>query len=366
MKYLVLVIAATALLTACSTKNDGSGENLPPATGITGDMYLIMDSTQWKGPLGAVLDSVFRAEMRGLPREESIFRMHWIDPRKLNFVLKQRRNLVFAVSFDQRTTGAAIVKKLFTPQAVERIKSDPNYFVQTSPNVFAKGQEVMYLFGATEAALINNVRANASRLVEFFNKTERDRLTKSLFKSGRLKGVSEWLQKNFQADLQVPFGYKLVQNEKDFLWARQINPKDDKDVFIARAKYESQEQFKKENLIAFRDAVCKKYLYEDPDLPDSYLVTETSIPFIPVETREFNFNGIYAVEMRGLWRTNNKSMGGPFMSFALADEATGMFYYIEGFTFSPSRDQRELMRELETILYTFKVSSQLPTAKKSS
>ena len=91
-------------------------------------------------------------------------------------------------------------------------------------------------------------------------------------------------------------------------------------------------------------------------MPDYYLITETCIPYIPVQVRQVNFDGMYALEMKGLWRTNNKSMGGPFLGYAMADEKTGKFYYIEGFTFSPSKSQREIIRELETILMTFRPS----------
>jgi hypothetical protein len=168
------------------------------------------------------------------------------------------------------------------------------------------------------------------------------------------------MRKDFNCEMKVPFGYQLVMNEPDFLWVRQINPQDDKDIFIARKKYTSPEQFKKDSLIAFRDEVCRKNIFEDPERSDTYLLTETSIPYKPVITREINFNKKFAVEMRGLWRTNNLTMGGPFLGYAFVDEAQGLLYYIEGFTFSPGKDQREIMRELETILYTFKVSSELP------
>jgi hypothetical protein len=112
-----------------------------------------------------------------------------------------------------------------------------------------------------------------------------------------------------------------------------------------------------------RDEFCKKYLFEDPDNANSYLITETTVPFIPVKTKEVSLNGHYAIEMRGLWRANNFSMGGPFVSYALVDEQTGKFYYIEGFTFSPSKDQREIMRELETILSTFRTSESIETVQ---
>src|SRR5689334_23732036 len=105
-----LLLAIALLTAACGGKN-----SLPRASGVSGDMYVVMDSIQWRGELGKVVDSLFAADMEGLPRSEPIFNMRWVDPRKLNFVLKQRRNLIFAMSLDQNTSGAAAVRRLFTP-----------------------------------------------------------------------------------------------------------------------------------------------------------------------------------------------------------------------------------------------------------
>ena len=221
----------------------------------------------------------------------------------------------------------------------------------------------MYLFGNTEKDLIKNIRAKGHYLLEHFNRKEKERLSVSLFKTGQIVGVSDWLKTNMKCDIKIPFGYKLVINNDEFLWMRQINTRDDKDIFIASVPYRSEEQFNKQNLISLRDEFCKKYLFEDPEMLNSYLITETTVPFIPVTTKEVSLNGKYAIELRGLWRANNFSMGGPFVGYALVDEALGKFYYIEGFTFSPSKDQRELMRELETILSTFRTSESIETTK---
>jgi hypothetical protein len=336
---------------ACGDK----GSSLPRASGITGDMYVVMDSIQWKGEVGKVVDSLFSAEMEGLPRSEPIFNMKWVDPRKLNFILKQRRNLIFVMSLDQKSEGAAVVRRLFSAASLDKIRTQEGFYVETSSNLFATGQEVMFLFGRTQTELLKNIRTGGKNLVEFFNIKERERLEARLLKTGQVAGVSDWLQKNFQCSISIPYGYKLVQNEKDFLWVRQINTADDKDLFIARTNYTSESQFSKDSLINFRNYICRKYLFEDPDIANSYLVTEM-LPFVPVQTRTISFNGHYAVEMRGLWRTNNKSMGGPFLSYAMTDQSTGTFFYIEGFTFSPSKSQREIMRELETILMTFRMN----------
>jgi hypothetical protein len=279
-------------------------------------------------------------------------------------VLKQRRNLIFAVTLDKRTSGAAQIRKLFTEESLEKIKADSSLFSQNAKDVFAKGQEVLYLFGQTEPQLIQHIRKNGKKITGYFDTKERERLTQSLFKAGQLKGIPPLLRKEFQCEMKVPFGYQLVMNNEEFLWVRQINPKDDKDVFIARKKYHSQTQFSRDSVIAWRDAICRKYLFADPDRLDTYLVTETTVPFKPVIIREINFNKKFALEMRGLWRTNNFVMGGPFLSYTLVDEPLGMLYYIEGFTYSPGKDQREIMRELETILHTFRTSSEMTTASR--
>lgn len=360
MKKLFWLITISCTILSCGNEKGGK----PNAAGLPGDMFLVMDSTQWKGPLGDVLDSVFNASMPGLPRDEGIFHMKWVDPRKLNFVLKQRRNLIFAVTLDKHGEGAEIVKKLFTKESLEKIRQEPEKYNITTKDVFAKGQEVMFLFGNRETDLIKQIRDNRQKLVEYFELSERERLNQSLFRAGQLKGIPGILAKDFSCEMKVPFGYQLVDNNKEFLWVRQINPRDDKDVFIARKKYSSEKQYSKDSILQMRAAFCKKYLYEDPDKPYSYLVTETENA--PVETKQINFNGKLAVEMRGLWKTNNLTMGGPFLSYTFVDEGTGMLYYIEGFTYSPSKKQREIMRELEVILRTFRTSKEMNKAGKSS
>jgi hypothetical protein len=355
MRLLIALLFSAALFTACDPADRTA--NLPKAAGSSGDLYLFMDSTQSKGKVGAVMDSIFNQEMIGLPREESIFHVAFIDPRKINFVLKQRRNLIFVTTLDKNAPGNRVIKDLLTEEQIKEIQNDSSKFIETYEDVYAKDQQVMFLVAQTEDQLIAKLRKNSQRLIDFFDKIERERMNASLFTNGTLNGVTKWLKENFQVEMTIPFGYKLVQNEQDFVWVRQINPQDDKDVFIARTDYTSEDQFKPENLIEFRNQVCRKYLYEDPDKPNTYLVTETDIPYKPVTTKVVNFNGNYAVEMRGLWRTNTRSMGGPFLAYAMTDKATGKFFYIEGFVYGPSKDQREMMRQMETILHTFKMEA---------
>ena len=171
---------------------DGSKEEmLPSATGISGDVYLIMDSAQYKGPLGALIDSVFRSEYLVINRPEPLFKMHWVDPRKLNYTLKLRRNLIYAVTLDQSGTGANRVERMLTAESINKIKADTSFFFKAVTNQFAKGQQTFFLVGAREELLTKKIRKNAARLVAALNKSEQERLTQQLLKAGSLKGLNE-------------------------------------------------------------------------------------------------------------------------------------------------------------------------------
>ena len=84
------------------------------------------------------------------------------------------------------------------------------------------------------------------------------------------------------------------------------------------------------------------------------MLTETAN--FDVFRKEINFKNHYAVELRGLWRVNKYYMGGPFVSYAMVDEASNRLYYVEAFLYSPGKPQRDHMRELETIIKTFNIS----------
>jgi hypothetical protein len=358
MIRIIVFFTFVGTLWACSsgTKNK---DYLPKATGSPGDIILVIDSMQWKGPVGEELRNILSAEVPGLPREESLFNVIHVHPSDKIYLLTQIRNLIYVFTLDQTTPGAQRLIREFTPETIEQIKSDSSYYIYTTKDVNAKGQEVMYLFGQTQESLVRHLRQNARNIVDYFNDLERSRLEAKLFKTKSTESISEFLKKEQQCSIDLPYGYKLADKQNDFIWFRMIELEVDKDVFITWKPYESEYQLLPDSLIAWRDATAKKYLFEDPDNPVSYILTETEVPFNPVTARQSRLNERYAMELRGLWRTNNKSMGGPFVGYALVDEPRGLVYYIEGFTYSPGKPQREIMRELETILKTFRTSADI-------
>jgi hypothetical protein len=66
----------------------------------------------------------------------------------------------------------------------------------------------------------------------------------------------------------------------------------------------------------------------------------------------------HMAEMRGLWKTEKGvSMGGPFISISLLDEANKQVITVEGFVFAAGFNKRNYMRQLEAILVNMKFPS---------
>lgn len=352
--FTLLISLIIFVFIGCSSSGKRNPEYLPAATGKPGDILVVMDSNQWKDSLGIALRKILKAEIEGLPREEPMFNVIWVQPTRNLSLLAQLRNIMFVFTLDRNTTGTRILKEDFSAETLERIKSDTSFFSTIVEDEYARGQKVMYLYGDTEQALIHHLRENGKKITDFINTEERKRIQKQLLSGGATKGLTSMLREDYHFEMRFPVGYKIADKQRDFIWLRAIEPEVDKDIWVTWKSYESEYQLLPDSLIAWRDATAKKYLFGDPADPVSYVVTELEVSFIPVVAKQVNFNDQFAMELRGLWRTNTKTMGGPFLSYGLVDESRNLVYYIEGFTFSPGKDQREIMRQLEAILWSFK------------
>lgn len=351
----LLIISVFFLFCNCS--GNTSKGLLPPSSGDWGEIILVMDSAKWEGELGSVIKETFQPRVEGLPREEPLFTIHVVNPLKLNGILKSSRYMIFVTSFESVSQQSGALKNYFTQESIGTIMQDSSRFLHINENEFAKGQKVMYLFGQNDRQLIQNIRNNRKALQEFFNDQETKRLISSIYAGKEVKGINEHLVEEHQFLIRVPFGYQIADERENFIWLRNIGAETDKNIFVSYQDYYNEEQLSPEYLVDWRDQIGRKYIFEDPERPNTFVMTERDD--YPVLSEVTNINNRYTVNLRGLWHTNNLSMGGPFISYSFVDESLNRIYYIEGFLFSPGKPQRESLRELRTILSTFQSSSEL-------
>lgn len=358
MRYIFIALIISIAFISCTSSTSGKKDEslMSMARGKSGEVILVMDSTKWEGELGDAVRNIFMSSVEGLPRPESHFTIRYVDPRKLNDVLKGVKNMIFVTTFDSKTKGSRTINNYFTKESRAKIKSNENLFLVTDKNVFAKGQEVMYLFGNNQDILISHLKENTQKLRDHFNSIEAKRTAAKLYKGKRVVGIENALKKKHNCFVKVPYGFKLVQEEKGFIWMRRIDTDVDRDIFIGYQDYTDESVFEHTKVMAFRHEITKQYLFDDPAKPQTYVTVQKEAPLFQ---REVNFHDKYAIETKGLWKTNNNSMGGPFKSYLFVDESMNRVYYIEGFVYSPGKKQREIMREIDVILSTFRTANEL-------
>ena len=314
---------------------------------------MVINKRKYAAELGDAIKEVFRESVDGLTRPEPMFTLRVIEPSEFNRIFKIARNIVYVTSFQGSGAADKWLQGTFGEESRNRIMSDPNLFMQTSEEQFAKNQKVLQLFGKDDATLIKNIKENKEVIQNFFNIAEKQRLSRSLKMSLASKMILQQVNNKLGVNIKIPAGYELANLEEDFMWARFLPPVGaSKNLFVYYKEYKSQEEFEFNNVVELRNEIGKKYIYGDPENEESFMITETE--FMKPSFRTINFNDQYTVEMRGAWKTNNFSVGGTFISYTFVDQPTNRLYYIEGFVIHPNEEHRELIREMESLLTTFR------------
>ncbi|MGB3778459.1 MAG: DUF4837 family protein [Tunicatimonas sp.] len=365
-RLIVLLSLLLPYLTACENTSQST---LPLARGTDDEVLLVMDSTAWQGELGDELRLTFREAMPGLPQAEPYFDIRYVDPFKLNSVLRSAKNILFVTTLDNKTPAGRRMQSYFTEESIQRIRENQDLYMFEKQDEFARGQEIYHLFGNTEDELINNLQENRMKIRQRLVNVLLDRITEGLYKGNEQKSVSKYLLENYGFSLRVPFGYDLVplaDDVEDFVWLRQLG-EIDKNVIVTYKDYTSEEAFDPDNILAFREKQLGRYIADDPT---AYMTVQRVVPkgegvepdtITLVEYDTVTFQGRYAVEARGLWRLSNDSMGGGFLSYTFVDEAQDRLYYIEGYVYSPGEKKRPSIRELEAVLRTFRTPEEPAT-----
>lgn len=350
--HLIFVGLCLLAIWSCSSKKgENSKSYLPVARGADGVILVVMDSSLWTDSLGAELKKTFAGSIPGLPQDEPYFTIRRINPLKLNDILKAAKNMIFVTTLDQRGSESNAMRNYMTGESLKRIQADSSIFRFTNKDVYARGQEILHLFGQDQDQLIAHIRANRSALRNYFLNIEKGRISQNLFNKEE-KNMSTLLEKDHGFSLRIPHGYELAKNEKDFVWVRFLDSEFEKDVFVYHTPYVSKEPF--DDPVEYRESITSKKM-RDVEKPEVYMTTQD----VPHQVEEVNFKGKYAKETRGLWKLSDISGGGAFVSYVFVDESQKRMYYLEGYVYAPAGDKREFMREMEVILSTFRSGEEL-------
>ena len=323
-----------------------------PAGGDADEIIVVVDSAVWDGPVGEQVRKTLAAPMIGMRQDEALFDIYKVNPLKLNSVLKSAYNMIYITTLDSRTNQSKELRAMFTDESLKKIQSDTSFFQVTEENKFALGQKVLYLFANNEQDLANKIARNRGAILNVFE-TQARKITKARILDSRSTGIEKKIIDGHGYSIQVPYGWDLAADLPDFVWIRELDRQKEKNIFIYQERYTDMKVFN--DIGALRDRITELHL-RDGQKTDLYVKRQE---IIPVFSKQINFNNKFAMESRGLWAVSDNTAGGPFLSYTLVDEENQMLYYIEGYVFHAAGKKKRLMREMDAILSTFRMPSEI-------
>ncbi|WP_375580964.1 DUF4837 family protein [Marivirga tractuosa] len=354
--FLIIFLFTSLFMVSCDDEGKGGQQNkdsnstMQKARGESGEVILVIPPSLWESELGDLLREVFTSNVKVLPQDERLYDIKPVDPSKFNSVFKASQNLMFVATLDNQNPEGKYMKRYFTENSLNQIEKNPDLFSFEQEDVYARGQDVLYLFGRNEKELIKNINENKAGLKEFFNEKETERLVSS-FKKTAEKGIMNYIEDSLNLELIIPIGFDIAKKSDDFIWLRELDSKEEFNIWVVKMPYNDESVFDPKNIKSFRNSLGKKYI-TDKDIPDLHLTSQDELDFV-IDT--VNLNNQYALRIKGLWKYSDSSRGGAFVSYLFANEDSGELYYLEGYLDAPGESKREPMRRLKAILGTAKL-----------
>ncbi|VAW13583.1 hypothetical protein MNBD_BACTEROID01-403 [hydrothermal vent metagenome] len=331
----VILICSALFIVSCTNP---SGQVMKKgATGKPGEMIVVISKESWESSPGNLIRETLGQPQLALPQEEPLFNLIDVPHEAFTDIFKSTGNIVITkISPTAEETGIAFQNDVWArPQATVKISAK-------------NSEEFNDLF--TE---------NSDKILAYFLHAEKKRLMDS-YKKIPEKAVLNTLQKH-GISMYVKPGFIIAKEKDDFFWFRYETPEISQGIFVYWFDYTSDSIFTSDFLVAKRDSLLRKYV--PGPLEGGFMTTETRVPQV---FNIFEHNGNYAAEMRGLWKVENDFMGGPYILLAELDASSQRVVVADGYVYAPSKNKRNLLREVEAMIYSLKFKDQKKNDKINS
>lgn len=335
LSALFTVIMILAAVPSCLNSDNDRSSMLPNVAGSTGELIVVIDNLKWDGEVGDKIREVFAAPVKGLPQAEPIFDLVNVTPGKFGEYYITHRNVIFV------QTGA-----------------DKEQKATIKTNKYSSTQLIIYLEGKNDGEVTELLEREKKVIIEKINITERDRWM-SYYRHSINSVNFNILREKHKLILHVPSNYKLDVNEKGFVWFSSETPVTTQAVLIHYFDYNGENYFNEDSIRSIRNNMTRIKVEGPSD--GTWMKIEDQLP---VEYSTFRFRERNYAMLRGLWTLENGFMGGPFVTLVTKDEVNNRFVMLDGFVYAPNDDKRELLRQVEAILYT--VSFDIGSGEKTS
>ena len=323
--YLLMCLAVGIFCTSC----DLSSSRLSSAMGNTGEVLIVIGDHHWKGALGDSIRRYLTEPVMGLPAPEPMFELS--QKSALSSFLQKYRNIV-SVNIDPGYEMANL-----------GVRSD----------AYAKHQLIFNIDAPSADSAIACLYRNKDLIVGGFLLKGRDAIIDD-YKRNVARQVVEQMREKNQIDIIIPGSYTLDVETDDFAWLSREEGERQWGILMWKEPYLRQSQLETDSLIFKMNTMTRRNV--PGKIAGSYMADE---PLVPPIVKRFEKDGVYSVQLNGLWQMENGFLGGPYVSQTIVDMKRGQLVTAHGFVVYPNRDKRQMIRQLEAILHTM-----MPTEEK--
>jgi hypothetical protein len=320
-KPIFLILLISVLVFSCKKENTNA---IRKTTGKVNNIAVIIDDQQWNGEIGDSIRNKFASSVIGLPQEEPLFTINQYPVKLMEGFMTDSRNII-------------IVKK-----------GEKNNFV-IKKDQYAAPQNVFHISGKTAADILTIIEKNGASIIQIIRQTEIEecqRINKKALLDPRI------ITTKFRVGLAIPSDYKYTIQDTNFIWMKKELVSGNTSLLIYQVPLKTiiNKRNLVSNIIKTRDSIGALYIHGKE--PNTDMITEEAYApyFFTIK-----LDGKLAYEMKGTWELRNDFMSGPFINYAVIDRENDRVLFLEGFCYSPSKEKRDLMFQLESIIKSVRV-----------
>ncbi|OXA94727.1 DUF4837 family protein [Flavobacterium hercynium] len=314
-----LYLIVSCLLVSCF-KNEKQNQR---SSGKTNTISIVIDDQLWYGEVGDSIRNKFASPVLGLTQEEPLFTINQYPAKLLEGFVTDSRSII-------------VVKKA----GVDKFEIKHN-FNSLPHNTFR-------IYGKSVDDIICSLEFNGAQIIKVIRDSEINKIRQDN-KKALLK--PDIIKNKFHIDLEIPVGYEYMLHKNKFMWLKNDIISGNTSLLIYQIPISRITKGADivENIVRMRDSVGR---YIKGREPNTRMITgEAYAPYFSI----VELNGKKTFETKGTWELRNDFMTGPFINYAIIDKAYNRILVIEGFCYSPSNQERDLMLELEAIIKSVKI-----------
>ncbi len=308
--HFLCLLLLVSLFSCCKKESNITRKTIAKINTIS----VMIDDQLWNGEIGDSIRNKFASPVIGLPEEEPLFTINQYPVKLLEgFAINSRAIIVVKKGFEKK--------------------------FEIKNNQYASPQKVFHISGATASEVLDLIEQHSPEMIRLIKQGEIEESQRINKKSIVSAG---FIRRHFNITIQIPTHFQVVMRKPNFLWFKKKIISGSSSLVVYQLPL--RKKISVATVLSIRDSIGKNIQGTEPS---TYMISETGYtPYFFTS----KMDNLLAYETRGTWQLQNDYMSGPFINYTIVDTLNNRLVVLEGFCYSPFKEKRDVMHELEAIM----------------